>query len=344
MTAKTIGGVDSAVMIAQHFIPAKFMLSGLFVVSALISLSIGTSCGTIATLVPIAVTLSQTFGFNPSFVLGAAVGGAMFGDNISLISDTTIASTRTQNVDMRDKMLYSLRIVIAPAIICAILYMLPLFTGEAVSNNFTPADLNAYIKVSPYILILGLGIAGVNVMFLLLIGMILNTIIGIHYGIFDIFGAFSCIGEGTVSMANTLIVAMLAGGLLRMVRYNGGITYIIRETKHLITSKKLCEAGICVLVGIINLFTANNTVAIITAGPIAKELSQTYGVNPKRTASLLDTTSCFVQGLIPYGAQILIATSLASAIGATSFTIMKGMFYPLLVGVGIAISVMLAKK
>ena len=344
MTAKTIGGVDSAVAIAQHFIPAKFMLSGLFVVSALISLSIGTSCGTIATLIPIAVTLSQTFGFNPSFVLGATVGGAMFGDNISLISDTTIASTRTQNVDMRDKMLYSLRIVIVPAIVCALLYMLPIFTGNATNNIFTPADIHSYIKVSPYILILGLGIAGINVMFLLLIGIILNTVLGIYYGIFDIFGAFTCIGDGTVSMANTLIVAMLAGGLLRMVRYNGGITYIIQETRHLITNKKLCEIGICVLVGIINLFTANNTVAIITAGPIARELSTTYGVNPKRTASLLDTTSCFIQGLIPYGAQILIATSLASAIGASSFTIMKGMFYPLLVGVGIAVSVALTKK
>ena len=165
-----------------------------------------------------------------------------------------------------------------------------------------------------------------------------------YYGVFDIFGAFTCIGDGTVSMANTLIVAMLAGGLLKMVRYNGGITYIIRETQHLITNKKLCEIGICILIAIINLFTANNTVAIITAGPIARELSKTYGVNPKRTASLLDTTSCFVQGLIPYGAQILIATSLASSIAISSFTIMKGLYYPALLGVGIAVSVAMAKK
>lgn len=343
-TAKEVGGVDSAVIIAEHFIPPQFMLSGLFIISALISLSIGTSCGTIAALVPIAVTLSQAFGFNPAIVLGATVGGAMFGDNISLISDTTIASTRTQNVDMRDKMLYSLRIVIVPAIICVILYMLPIFTGTSVNSIFASANIDSYIKVFPYILLLVLGVAGVNVMFLLLIGTILNTIIGMHYGIFDIFGAFSCIGDGTVSMANTLIVAMLAGGLLRMVRYNGGITFIIRETQHLITNKKLCEFGICILVGVINLFTANNTVAIITAGPIARELSRTYGINPKRTASLLDTTSCFVQGLIPYGAQILIATSLASSIGISSFTIMKGLFYPLLLGFGIATSVITAKK
>lgn len=343
MTAKTIGGVDSAVLIAQHFIPPNFMLSGLFVVSALISLSIGTSCGTIATLVPIAVSISQTFGFSPSLVIGATVGGAMFGDNISLISDTTIASTRTQNVDMRDKMLYSLRIVILPAIFCAVLYTLPMFADTNVIGLSANVNIHDYIKIIPYLLILILGVLGINVMFLLLIGIILNTIIGIHYGIFDIFGAFSCIGDGTVSMANTLIVAMLAGGLLRMVRYNGGITYIIKETKHLITNKKLCEAGICILVGIINLFTANNTVAIITAGPIARELSQTYGVNPKRTASLLDTTSCFVQGLIPYGAQVLIATSLASSIGISSFTIMKGLFYPLCLGAGILFSVLTTK-
>lgn len=343
-TAKEIGGVVSAVTIAEHFIPPSFMISGLFVISALISLSIGTSCGTIAALIPIAVTLSQTFGFSPSVVLGATVGGAMFGDNISLISDTTIASTRTQNVDMRDKMLYSLRIVIVPAIVCVILYMLPVFTHITVSTIQPIANIDAYVKIFPYILLLVLGVAGINVMFLLLIGTILNTIIGISYGIFDIFGAFSCIGDGTVSMANTLIVAMLAGGLLKMVRYNGGITYIIKETQHLITSKKTCEIGICILVGIINLFTANNTVAIITAGPIAKELSTTYKVNPKRTASLLDTTSCFIQGLIPYGAQILIATSLASSIGVSSFTIMKGLFYPALLGIGIAVSVAMTKK
>ena len=343
-SAKAVGGVDSAVMIAQHFIPANFMISGMFIISAFISLAIGTSCGTIAALIPIAVTLAQTFGFSSSVILGATVGGAMFGDNISLISDTTIASTRTQNVEMRDKMLYSLKIVIVPAILCVILYMLPIFSGNIQSDINIAVNLDAYIKVFPYIFLLVLGIAGVNVMFLLVIGTVLNTIIGIYYGNFDIFGAFTCIGDGTVSMANTLIVAMLAGGLLRMVRYNGGIGFIIKETQHLITNKKLCEIGICILVGIINLFTANNTVAIITAGPIAKELALKYNINPKRTASLLDTTSCFIQGLIPYGAQILIATSLASSISASSYTIMKGLFYPLLLGFGIATSVALTKN
>ncbi len=181
-------------------------------------------------------------------------------------------------------------------------------------------------------------------MFLLLAGTILNTIIGISFGLFDIWGAFGFIGDGTTSMANTLIVALLAGGLLCMVRYNGGISYIIDKTQYLIKNKKSCEFGITFLVGIINLFTANNTVAIITAGPIAKELSEKYKVDPKRTASLLDTTSCCVQGIIPYGAQILIATSLAASISISSFSIMKGLFYPALMGIGLLVSLLCIKN
>ncbi len=343
-TAQAVGGVDAAVEITRYFIPAEFMVSGLFVVSALISLAVGTSCGTIAAVIPIAVALSQSLGFNPVIVIGATIGGAMFGDNLSLISDTTIASTRTQNVEMRDKMLCNLKIVIVPAFLCVLLYMLPVFTGIRANNLDAIVNLETYIKIVPYVLLFILGVSGINVMFLLLVGIILNTIIGIHYGMFDIWGAFSQIGNGTVSMANTLIIAMLAGGLLCMVRYNGGINYIIKQTQHLIKNKKSCEFGITFLVGIINLFTANNTVAIITAGPIAKELSNKYGVDSKRTASLLDTTSCCVQGMIPYGAQILIATSLASSVSISSFSIMKGLYYPALMGIGLFVSLCLVKN
>ena len=338
-TAKYVGGVEAAVNIAQHFIPAQFMVLGLFVISALISLAIGTSCGTIAAIVPIAVTISQNFGFNPAILLGATVGGAMFGDNMSLISDTKIAASRTQNVEIRDEMLYNLKIITIPAIICLILYALPIFGTPTVTIEQTALTLDNYVKVIPYILLLIFGVSGVNVMFLLLIGTILNTIIGISYGIFDLFTAFSYIGEGTTSMANTIIVAMLAGGLLLLVRYNGGITYVIKETERWIKSKKTCEIGICFLVGVINLFTANNTVAIITSGSIARELSEKYNVNPIRTASLLDTTSCCVQGMIPYGAQILIAAALSASIGVSSFSILKGLFYPALMLFGLIFSI-----
>jgi len=342
-SAQAMGGVDAAVEISKYFIPSQFIISGLFVVSALISLSVGTSCGTIAAVVPIAVALSQSMGLNPAVVIGATIGGAMFGDNLSLISDTTIASTRTQNVEMRDKMICNLKIVILPAILCVLLYMLPVFTSNTAAVAAAAPDIQSYIKIIPYILLLILGVMGINVMFLLLAGTILNTIIGISFGLFDIWGAFSFIGDGTTSMANTLIVALLAGGLLCMVRYNGGISYIIKKTQYLIKDKKSCEFGITFLVGIINLFTANNTVAIITAGPIAKELSQKYNVDPKRTASLLDTTSCCVQGVIPYGAQILIATSLAASISISSFSIMKGLFYPALMGIGLLVSLIRSK-
>ncbi len=343
-TAQAVGGVESAVAVARHFIPSEFMISGLFVISALISLSVGTSCGTIAAVVPIAVALSNSLGFNPAVLLGATVGGAMFGDNLSIISDTTIAATRTQNVEMRDKMICNLKIVIAPALLCVLIYMLPVFT-QINTDSITPVIVNidAYIKIMPYILLLILGIAGINVMFLLLIGIIMNTIIGICYGSFDIFGAFAQIGDGTVSMSNTIIVALLAGGMLQLVRWNGGITYIINKTEKFITSKRLCEFGICFLVGIINLFTANNTVAIITAGPIARELTEKYGVDPKRTASLLDTTSCCVQGMLPYGAQILVATGLAASISISSFSIIKCLYYPVLMGFGILVSLFLNK-
>lgn len=339
-SAKAVGGVEAAVMIAQHFIPAQFMVLGLFVISALISLSIGTSCGTIAAIIPIAVTISQSFGINPSFVLGATVGGAMFGDNMSLISDTKIAASRTQNVEMRDEMLANLKIITIPAILCILLYALPIFASANTNTIQSTLSFDNYIKISPYILLLILGISGVNVMFLLFFGTILNVIIGLSYNMFGIFDAFSYIGDGTISMATTLIVAMLAGGLLLLVRYNGGITYIIKETGKWIKDKRTCEIGICFLVGIINLFTANNTVAIITSGSIAKELSAQHNISPVRTASLLDTTSCAVQGLIPYGAQILIATSLAASIGASSFTILKGMFYPVLMSLGLLFSVL----
>lgn len=344
-TAQAVGGVESAVAIARHFIPSHFMISGLFVISALISLAIGTSCGTIAAVAPIAVVLAQSLGFSPAVLLGATVGGSMFGDNLSLISDTTIAATRTQNVEMKDKMICNLKIVMIPAIICVLLYMLPVFTAVNAENVTSVAvTFNDYIKILPYIFLLIMGISGINVMFLLLIGIILNTVIGICYNIFDIFGAFAYIGDGTVSMATTLIVALLAGGMLQMVRWNGGITYIINKTATFITSKRLCEIGICILVGIINLFTANNTVAIITAGPIAKELTDKYELDAKRTASLLDTTSCCVQGMLPYGAQILVATGLSASISISSFSIIKCLYYPVLMGFGLLVFLFLSNR
>ncbi len=343
-SANATGGVHSAVVIAQTLIPPQFIVSGLFVISALISLAVGTSCGTIAAIVPIAAGLSTSLGFNPAVVVGATVGGAMFGDNMSLISDTTIASTRTQGVEMRDKMLCNLKIVLIPALICALIYTLPLFTTVNQGETLTSFTIDDIIKVLPYILLLILGVAGINVMFLLLAGTILNISIGMSYGIYNIFDAFATVGDGTISMATTLIVAILAGGLLKMVRYNGGMSYIMEKAGKWIKDKKTCEIGICTLTGIINFFTANNTVAIITAGPIARELADKYGVDRKRSASFLDTSSCVIQGIIPYGAQVLIATSLSSSVNLSSFTIIKHLYYPVLMGTGLILFVLFSKQ
>ena len=344
-TSNAIGSVNSAVVIAQNIIPVKYIISGVFIISALISLAIGTSCGTIAAIVPIAVNLSSNLSINPSFLLGAAVGGAMLGDNLSLISDTTIAAARTQNVPIKNEVLAVFKIVITPAIVCALFYLLPFFiNGVEIENTMALIQSSDYIKILPYILLLVFGIMGMNVMFLLLMGIILNIAIGIYYSAFDIYQAFSFVGDGTVSMANTIIVAMLAGGLLQMIRYNGGINFIIDCTCAWIKSGKTCQFGICILTAIINLFTANNTVAIITSGPIAKELSEKYNIKPARTASLINTTSCCIQGLIPYGAQILIAAGLAGSISMSSFSVMQGLFYPIFIAVGVIVSLSMTKE
>lgn len=335
-TAKAVGGVEAAVAVARAFVPSQFMLSGLFVVSGCISLAMGTSCGTIAAMIPIAVSLSQTLGLDAHFAAGAVVGGAMFGDNLSLISDTTIAATRTQGVEMRDKMLCNLKIVALPALACVFLYALPMFSTPAEAITSVPAwTVEHGIKVLPYVFLFTLGLSGQNVMGLLFLGTVLNLLIGYAYGHFSFLEAFALIGDGTTNMAPTIIISLLAGGMLALVRYNGGIEFVIRSTERWIQSCRTCEAGICLLTGLMNLFTANNTIAIIVSGPLSKALGHRYGVDPKRIASLLDTTSCIVQGLLPYGAQILIATSLSTAVQLSAFDIVRGSFYPYLMAVGV---------
>lgn len=343
-TAQAIGGVDATVRIAQHFIPSYLMTSGIFVISSLISVSIGTSCGTIAAITPISVGLAMNLGIDPGTMVGVTVGGAMFGDNLSLISDTTIAATRTQHVEMRDKMICNIKIVAIPALLCVVFYMLPMFAPSGTNTNEVAITATMIIKALPYVLLLVLGVMGVNVMLLLAAGVVCNCVIGLCYGTFNLVDAFSQIGKGTLGMAETLIVALLAGGLLQMIRLNGGITYIIEKTQRFINSTRRCEIGICGIVGMVNIFTANNTVAIITAGPIARELTEKYGVDPRRTASLLDTMSCCVQGLIPYGAQILIALGLAGAAKLTYVSLLPGLLYPALMGLSLLVSVLFTKN
>lgn len=341
-TAQAVGSVDAAVRIACAFIAQNYMTAGLFIISALVSLAIGTSCGTIAAMTPIAVSLAKTLGLDSGLIVGAVAGGSMFGDNLSVISDTTIAATGTQKVAMRDKTIYNFKIVIVPALICVLLYLFS--SAGRMGQAYRPEAVNAVdcVKIIPYLFLLFLGIKGVNVLLVLCIGTGLNIVIGLTTGMFAVPQAVALIGKGTLNMSETVIIAMLAGGLLETVRRGGGLGYLVKATDRMMTSVRSCELGICLLTAFTNLFTANNTVAILTVGPVAKEISDKKGLNPKRIASLLDTTSCVVQGMLPYGAQILIAVSLAGSV--TPFEIIKAMYYPVLIGVSVLISVFISKK
>ncbi|MBQ7732123.1 MAG: Na+/H+ antiporter NhaC family protein [Lentisphaeria bacterium] len=334
-TAKGMGAVDGAVTIARAVVPDSLMLLGMFLVSSFISLAVGTSCGTIAALTPIAAGLAGGLSISPAILLGAIVGGAMFGDNLSMISDTTIAATRTQNIPMRDKFRQNILLVLPAFAATSAIY---LFYGGSAAQAGEAAQAvtwsNAF-AVLPYILILVFALLGWNVLLLLFAGTVLAGIIGVANGAFDFWGMLDLIGKGTLGMSETLIVAILAGGLLQTIRRNGGIGYLMEKIRKPVRTARGCEFGVLVLVAVINLFTANNTVAIVIAGPIARELSEQYHCSAKRIASILDTGSCVVQGMIPYGAQILIAAGVAqtSNLDVSSLGLVGSLFYPMLLGV-----------
>ena len=312
--AKGSGAVDAAVSLACAVVPARMIVAGVFLISCLISLAIGTSCGTITAVVPIAVGFAGALGLSPALLTGAAVGGAMFGDNLSMISDTTIAATRTQGVAMRDKFFANVKIAAPAALVALALYAV----SGAPSGAVPPAAVTgeAALLVLPYALILVLALLGLNVMMLLFVGTVASAAIGIALGRFGLLDSMDVFGKGVLEMSETLIVAILAGGLFQSVRFNGGILWLTTRIERLVRGPKTCEFGVFLLVSLVNLFTANNTVAIVIAGPIARVCANRFGAKPTRIASVLDTASCVVQGLIPYGAQVLIAISLAKTAGA----------------------------
>ena len=326
--AKGSGAVDSAVALAQAAIPAKLMLAGLFTVSCLISLAIGTSCGTIAAVTPIAAGLTGPMGLSPALTVGAVVGGAMFGDNLSLISDTTIAATRTQGIGMREKFRANIGIALPAALAAVALYCCIGGQGAAPAGRALVG--HDFVLVLPYILILVLALAGLNVMMLLFAGTALAALIGILCGRFTFWGALDLLGKGTLGMSETLIVAILAGGLLATIRENGGIAWFMQRTARLVRGPRSCEFAVALLTVAVNLFTANNTVAIVVAGPVAKAFADRCGAAPSRIASVLDTASCVTQGLIPYGAQLLMAVGLAKAGGLAldSLPLIGALYYP----------------
>lgn len=324
-SAKAVGSIDATVNLTLHFLPSTLILSGLFLASCFISLSIGTSVGTIVALTPVAIGLADKMGLDVAFIVGTVVGGSFFGDNLSFISDTTIAATRTQGCAMRDKFKVNFMIVTPPAILVLLLYI---YLGQDIS---TPLHIDHvdWIKVIPYLTVLITALAGLHVMIVLTIGLLSTGVLGILSNSLTFFDWFTAMGDGIIGMGELIIITLLAGGLLELIRYNGGIDYIIQKLTRHINSKRAAELTIAALVSISNLCTANNTIAIITVGPIAKDIATRFKLDKRKTASILDTFSCLIQGIIPYGAQLLMAAGLASI---SPVSIIGNLYYPLTMG------------
>lgn len=325
-SAKAMGAIDATVNLTLTILPDNLLLAGIFIAACFISLSIGTSVGTIVALTPVAVGIAEKTGVALPFMVAIVVGGAFFGDNLSFISDTTIAATRTQGCVMRDKFKVNSMIVIPAALFVLIIYI---FEGISVQ---APAQIQQieWIKVIPYLVVLGTAIAGLNVTLVLLLGIAVTGIIGLFTSGFDFFGWFGAMGNGITGMGELIIITLMAGGMLEMIRYNGGIAYIIEKlTKH-VNSKRAAELSIAALVSIANLCTANNTIAVITIGPIAKDIADKFHLDKRKSASILDKFSCLIQGIIPYGAQMLIAAELASI---SPLSIIRYLYYPVTMGI-----------
>ena len=330
-TAKQIGAIDATVNLTLKLLPGNLLYAGLFIASCFISMSIGTSVGTIAALVPIGVDLAQKIAITgdvmstSSFITGIIVGGSFFGDNLSFISDTTIAATKTQGCSMRDKFRANIRIVGPAAVIVFLLYI---FLGSSVDVTSQVQSLD-FVLIIPYILIILLALSGLDVTIVLTTGLVTTAIIGFCKGTLSWTGWMKAIGTGIEGMSDLIIVTLLAGGMLEVIKANGGLDFITTGLTRGIRSKRGAELSIAGLVSLSNLCTANNTVAIITSGTIARDITTRFGLDPRKTASILDTFSCLVQGFIPYGAQLLMAAGLA---GISSISIVSYLYYPFVMG------------
>ena len=333
-TAKVMGAIDATVNMALTFLPANMLLAGLFLAACFISVSVGTSVGTIVALTPIAAGVAEQTGTSIPLLTAVVVGGSFFGDNLSFISDTTIIATSTQGCKLSDKFRVNSFIVVPAAIVILIVY---LFMGANISAPQQIPEV-AYLKVLPYLLVLITAILGMNVMAVLSLGIILTGCIGIADGSFDVFGWMGAMGEGITGMGELIIITMMAGGLLEIIKHNGGIDFIIdRLTRH-VSTKRGAEMAVAALVSVVDFCTANNTVAIITVGGIAKRIADRFGVDNRKCASILDTFSCTVQGLIPYGAQMLMAAGLAQL---NPISILPYLYYPFAIGMAALLSIWL---
>lgn len=339
-SAKAMGAVDATVNLALSILPASMILPGLFLAACFISVSIGTSVGTVVALVPIAAGLAHSMDANVGMMTAIIVGGAYFGDNLSFISDTTVVATQTQNCKMSDKFKVNSMIVVPAAVLVLIAYSV-MGVGLQAPTHINEVE---YMKVLPYLIVLITAIAGMNVMAVLTLGTLLCGAIGIgsHLlgasGSYDLFGWFSAMGNGIIGMGELIIIAMMAGGMLEIIRENGGIDFIINKITAHVNSKRGAELSIAALVSMVNICTANNTVAILTVGNISKKIGDRFGVDNRKAASILDTFSCMVQGLIPYGVQMLLAAGLANL---SPMDILPYLYYPLAIGVAALLTILL---
>ena len=333
--AKAMGAVDSTVNFGLSILPTSILVPGVFIIASFIALSVGTSMGTIVALVPIAVGISEKTGIAVAIVVGAVVSGAMFGDNLSMISDTTIAATRTQGCEMKDKFKMNFKIVLPAAIVTAIIFMI-LTKGTAIQ---TLGDYEySFIKILPYIAVLISALMGINVIFILIGGIVFAGVIGLLYGSFDIIGLFTNISAGIQGMSELIIISLLIAGTIELIKNNGGIEYILNKGMKNFKSNRGAELGIATLVSLVDICTANNTIAIVTVGPIAKDISDEFELEPRRVAGIMDMFSCVFQGLIPYGAQLISASGLAMI---SPFAIIRYSVYPYLMGICALVSIYL---
>lgn len=333
-SAKMMGSIDATVNLTLSILPPQMLLAGLFLASCFISISIGTSVGTIVALTPIAVGVVQQTGIDLTMMTAVVVGGSFFGDNLSFISDTTVVATSTQGCRLSDKFRVNSYIVVPAALVIFGVYIL---IGTHIHISRQPECVE-WLKVIPYLIVLITAIIGMNVMAVLVLGIFLTGVIGLLTGSFDVFGWFKAMGDGIIGMGELIIITMMAGGMLELIKQQGGIDYIIQRLTRHVHGKRGAELSIGMLVAMVNVCTANNTVAILTVGGIAKQIGDRYGVDNRKAASILDTFSCFVQGLIPYGAQLLMAAGLASLNPAS---IIPYLYYPFAIGIAALLSILL---
>lgn len=331
-SARAIGAVDATVGLTLHLLPGNLLLAGIFIASCVVSLSVGTSVGTIVALTPVAMGVAGAAGVDPAMMLGLVVGGAFFGDNLSFISDTTIAATRTQGCRMSDKFRVNFRIVAPVALALTAYYV---FAGFSLRSAVAAPAVD-WLRALPYALVLATAVCGLDVMIVLTLGIAATGIVGMATGTMGVFDWFGAMGKGIAGMSDLIIVTLMVGGMLAMIKQGGGMDYVVRKLTRHVRGPRGAELCIAALVAIANLCTANNTIAILSVGGLSADIARRFKVDPRRAASLLDTFSCVVQGMLPYGAQLLMAAGLA---GISPLAIIRYLYYPAALGIFALISI-----